>query len=278
MADKFLIYKSSGGLAHSLGGLWRAINVAKNVKRFLIIDFRAHKAFNNNFSEFFIIKDNLKYSDTYDMIPPDYTYKNLTIDDMKKGTLKIIDRGYTILGNRISKNLKENENIQFVAGTSGKKGRVFIKGLRVQPNIMDKLKKEKLIQGKYIAVHYRNTDLKNNLNRKVEILKYLCKHTNINTVFLASDDYYALENFKRELPKINFIRYTIPEKDVHNIHYFSKDKWKQVYECIRDIYMILQANFFVPSENSGLSRMIMQMILQKENMFDLPQKTVTISV
>jgi len=39
----FVVYKATGGLAHSLGGLWRAIQIARGSNRSLVIDYNVHK-------------------------------------------------------------------------------------------------------------------------------------------------------------------------------------------------------------------------------------------
>ena len=47
-----------------------------------------------------------------------------------------------------------------------------------------------------------------------------------------------------------------------NIHYNSKDKDLLIKNTLRDIYMIIKSNYFIPSLNSGISKWI---IFQKEN-------------
>jgi len=44
---------------------------------------------------------------------------------------------------------------------------------------------------------------------------------------------------------------------------------QQIYETLRDLYFIFQSKYFIPSQNSGLSRFIMMQIKKKENIFDL---------
>ena len=84
--SKFLIHKASGGLAHMLGGIYAARSYASRYKRFLLIDCETHRAFQHKFSDFFII-NNLQYSDDYSIIPPDYTFKEHKVEEIKKTNL-----------------------------------------------------------------------------------------------------------------------------------------------------------------------------------------------
>ena len=262
--DKFLVYKASGGLAHSLGGLWRAINIAKTTNRFLIIDFRMHKAFLNDFSVFFYLKDEINYSDKYDILPKNYNYQGKSINDLKNTSL---GPKYTIYGVKPIDN--QNDKIIVIAGTSGKRGWVSINSLKVNTDIMIKLNNEVEIKKPYISVHFRNTDIKTNIENQVKNINIIVKKTKIDTLYIASDDYDARNKFRKFLPNMDIIMMVNPERNVRNIHYGSKDKYKQIYECLRDIYKILKSNYFVPCLTSGLSRMIIVMICKRINMFDI---------
>jgi len=96
----------------------------------------------------------------------------------------------------------------------------------------------------------------------------LIKKFNINFIFLSSDDYNSFEELKKKFPNLKIIRKTIPEKNIRNLHYCSKNKKKQIYESIRDIYFILKSNYFIPSINSGFSFYVTSMINKKNNLFD----------
>jgi len=260
--QNYIIYKASGGLTHSLVGLWRAIKISAEKERFLIIDFRQNTAFGRDFSDFFVIKG-LKYSDKYDFIPPEFSFNEKSIEEIQNENVTYENRVFSIFNCKINKNIDDRQVIQFVAGTNGIKGDVFIKGLRVIPEIMEKLRNEPKIDRQFISVHFRNTNIKNNIKKKVNKVRDIVRQTKIRLVYIASDDCNALDNFKRFLPHVNFIGYT------NN----SNDKWRQIYDCLKDIYFILQSEIFIPSFNSSLSRMINAMIESNENLFDLPTKT-----
>jgi hypothetical protein len=86
---------------------------------------------------------------------------------------------------------------------------------------------------------------------------------------LATDDSTARERIATELPAdITIVQNTVPPANIGNLHYGSKDKYKQVYECLRDFYFILGAEEFIPSHKSGMSRLAMEMRKNKFSFFD----------
>jgi len=143
---------------------------------------------------------------------------------------------------------------------------------------MQRLQKEQKIKEPYISVHYRNTDIRTKITNHVHAINLLAKEKKIKTVYICSDYYNALSDFKKYLPKMNLIMYAKPEKVdnvLHfNLHYGAKDKGRQIYEVIRDLYMIFQSDYFIPCGSSGLSRMVITMMEKKKNMFNLPHKTI----
>jgi len=270
MGENFVVYKASGGLAHSLGGLWRAIGIARGSNRFLIIDYNVHKAFLNPFSKFFHLDIDIPYSDNYRVIPRNYTYRGHTVEELKNEEL---GENYRIYGESAKHN-KKGDKIIVVAGTSGKRGWVSIDELRVNNDILERLKSEPQINERYIAVHFRNTDIKSNLGRQVSQINQIRKATKINTLYLSSDDYDAFNKYKKVLPDMKIIMLAKPPKVEWNIHYDSVDKSKQIYECLRDCYFILKSDFFVPCTTSGLSRMLIMMLEKNKNMFCIPTKSI----
>jgi len=175
MGENFVVYKATGGLAHSLGGLWRAIQIAKGSNRSLVIDYNVHKAFENSFSKFFYLDINIPYSDNYSIIPKNYTFRGYTVDELKREEL---DDHYRIFG-QSAKRHKRSDKIIVVCGTSGKRGWVSIDELRVNKEIVEKIKNEPQINERYIAVHFRNTDIKSNLGRQVSQINLIRKAAKI---------------------------------------------------------------------------------------------------
>jgi hypothetical protein len=83
----------------------------------------------------------------------------------------------------------------------------------------------------YISIHFRNTDIKNKLKR----------FTNINTVFLATDNAKTINAMKKLLPKLKIIELSKPKLNVKNQHYASTNKeeyYNQIYATLRDLYFI----------------------------------------
>ena len=51
--------------------------------------------------------------------------------------------------------------------------------------------------------------------------------------------------------------------------------FKQMYECLQDVYYILLSDVFIPSRNSGFSKCIIEMINKEFTIFpDLISKTI----
>jgi hypothetical protein len=280
MSNIYLINKASGGLAHMLGGIYAASICAKENNRFFIIDCETHYPFRHKFSEFFILHD-LEYSDDYSIIPSDYTFKDHSIEEIKNTNLsKAGDANYGMFGYSVqNKFFNPEEKIVIWAGTSGKKGYWHLPNLKINPTILTKLSTETKIVEPYISVHFRNTDIKNKLNNYIKKINIIVKKTNINTIFLATDDANALTNFKKQLPNLNIIQLTTPKPNVKNQHYSSiskEDCYKEIYGTIRDIYFIFQSKYFIPSNNSGLSRFIIMQNKKEQNIFDLLSTTIVI--
>jgi len=270
MSKKFLIYKGSGGMAHMLRGLGDCIKIARASKRYLVIDCKINKGFGCNFSEFFKI-NNLEYSDNYEVIPKNLNYKGKNIDEIKKTKISAVKKNYFIFDNLINRiDTNTDDDILIYGGTGSNKQ---IIGLKIIPDIMKKLNSEPTINTKYIAVHFRNTDVRNSFVKFISKIKKQIKITKINTIYWSSDDCNSYDKMVKMIPEANFIRYTIPQKTKKNLHTETKDKYKQIYECLKDIYFILKSDYFIPSLNSGMSLYI-KLMIQDENMFDIKSKTI----
>ena len=90
-----------------------------------------------------------------------------------------------------------------------------------EKEIMENLKKEAPIEEPYIAVHFRNTDRKNEIAPFIEQIKKVRDEENIHVLYLASDDFFAYERMKEHFDGMRIIRKVIPIKGVKNIHYFK---------------------------------------------------------
>ena len=105
--------------------------------------------------------------------------------------------------------------------------------------------------------------MKHDIKYFITRIKNIMNKTKINLLYLATDDYYAFDIIKKEIPSLNIIRKTFPDKDIINLHYTSEDKKKQMYECIRDVYYILKSTYFIPSLRSAYSNACLNMIKEK---------------
>ena len=269
---KYLIYKATGGLVHMLNGIESSIELAKKENRILIIDTKILKAFNKlkNFCDYFFIFDrNLKYYTNYSILDSNTKFKNLSLGELieKKAEFNNKNKKYYLEDTdiRIHKNLDGdiNDEIKIYAGCGDK----YIKNLRLKNNILyeifdntiESINKYK----KYISVHFRNTDMTNNIHFFIDKINKTSKLHKINNIYIATDDYKAFHIFEFALPHLNFFRLTEPENlDGKNIHYHSSDKHQQLINVFIDIYMIIKSNYFIPSINSGISKWI---IYQKNN-------------
>ena len=272
---KYIIYKATGGLVHMLCGLESSIQIAKNDNRILIIDTKILKAFNKkkNFCDYFFIYDrNLKYYTDYSVLDSNTKFKNLSLDEIieKKAEFNNENKKYYLENTdiRIHKELDGNKDNEIIiyAGCGDK----YIKNLRLHNEILyqvfdytiETIKK----YNKYISVHFRNTDMTNDISIFIKKIDNTSKLYKINDIFIATDDYKAYDNFKLALPHLNLFRLTEPENLYgKNIHYHSIDKHKQLMNILIDIYMIIKSDYFIPSINSGVSKWI---IYQKNNQYD----------
>lgn len=263
---KFLIYKGSGGIAHNLYGLSAAIQMCETQNRSLIIDMKNHPAFKIKFSEIFNIKNlNIKYYDSYDIIDPTtvckINNKNVTITDIANSGLTFDDKTleYSLLGEIVSTRYK-NPQKDIVIHAGYKKYNSKDYQIQINDSILKKLLQEKLITEPYISLHFRNTDKKNNINPFIDKITSILATTKINTIYIASDFYEAYDIISKKFPRCKVIRKTIPAQGIKNLHYSDKNKYDEIYECIRDIYYVAHSTYFIPSINSGLSTLMINQI------------------
>ena len=276
--NKYLIYVGSGGLCHCLSGLSKAINLAKETNRILIIDTHRLKSFENKISFFFDLSiDGLEIHHDYKEII-DKKVINMPITNFKIIYPKLIGNSYFIgKHNATDPNFINHEDEIIVYCGYG--------GNYINPNIKVNLFFKNYIKNElnnkynynYISIQYRNTDKKNNpisiVNKINQHLKKINRNK-IKNIFLATDDSKAKLTFKKLLPDFNIFQVCIIDNfNGKCIHYNTKDKNKLNIDLLKDIYMILNSKYFIPSINSGVSKWIVQMINEKNNIFDINSKT-----
>jgi hypothetical protein len=268
---KYLIYKGTGGLVHMLNGLQNAVLLAKKEKRTLIIDTINTGAFKQTFNTYFYIyDDNLNYICDYDSIhnenKKDLYFENIHINDIQfKGT-KLIDGKYYLADSDICVQDtigKKNKILRVYAGYS----QDFIQNLKLNQSILEFIyeKCHHIIDNykKYISVHFRNTDMKNNIQHFIQKIKKISQKHNIQHIFVATDDAQAFNTFQSSLKELHFFKlFDVPNCNGKNIHYHHSNKKEIVQASLIDLYMIGKSNYFIPSKNSGFSKWI---IYQKNN-------------
>lgn len=277
--NKYLIYKGSGGLAHNLRGLSRAIDYCNRTKRKLVIDMHRHSGFGVNYFRIFLNNNKLSWYDSYDIIPPTLKYKGYTLDQLAKAPFGLSKHGYTLSGNVISVlDFNNRDDIVIYAG-SGSSTVPINRNIQINGDIVKMLKNEQPINDKYISVHFRNTDKSNNIGLFIKKIDQLIRNTKINTLYLASDYYEAYDILKKKFNQLNIVRKTIPPKGIHNLHYGSKDKFKQIYDSIVDIYYIAQSSYFIPSINSGYSLLIIGLINGNNSLIpNIKSRTIIVNI
>jgi hypothetical protein len=272
--QKYIIYKSSGGLTHYLKGLIKAYIIAIEQNRILVIDNDQESMNKLKFNDFFKFKQNINYIDNdYSLLPDDIIYKNKynkTDIVNSKCVYKDYNKYYIYEYNSNLSIFNNHENLVIYCGPGINTTSEILKYISINNTIMDKLNKSNKINNNYISIHYRNTDIKNNIDKYIDKVNQYNK--NINTLYLASDDYNAYETFKRILPNMNVIRYVIPNNNKgNNIHsnvITYEEAYKQMYETLLDMYMIFNSTYFIPSNNSGLSQFIKNNIQSEINIFN----------
>ncbi len=299
---KFIIYKSTGGMAHAISGLTYPMFIAKQHGRMLIVDTATGRGFlNDKFSNYFkILSKKINYSDNFSLLPEDIKYKGLNREKLEKEAAYCHEdeqgNAFYSLGNIkniVSYPLEEKKytRIEVYASNTSinpKQINLLLSTIKLNEKVYRKVKESaKPITGKYIGVHYRNTDAKNDINEYVEKVRKLCKKKGISKVYLATDDFKAKPIFEEKLPELNIISYSHPFNleefkkkvnfKVRNIHYHDPDKERQTLECLIDYYMLMKSNFFILSPNSGFSLMINYMRIFNYSFFDIYERNKILS-
>lgn len=273
---KFLVYKGSGGLVHLLSGLVTCIEHCNEYNFSLILDVKNHKPFGIEFKKIFELKNiKFKYYEDYSIIDENYTFKKIKIEDIKKSQPKFIQSkyGYFLKNINISK-LDNKNNLLVFSGCKPKNIKYICKYIKLNPKFEKKIKSSKILfDEKYVSIHYRNTDKKNNFDDFKKKIILANKKYKIYNFFIATDDYEALKKFKSINKKNTFKRITIPDKGIKNLHYSDIDKYKLLVNLMKDMFYILKSDYFIPSYNSGVSKLLICMIKSKNNFFNFDSKT-----
>lgn len=287
--SRVLIYRGSGGLCHNLSGLSHAMYLCKRYKyNILLLDTNNLKSIETHFSTYFdlnIINSifNIDITENYDDIKKFYShYNNIPLDEIKNTHAIFRSGNYYIKGINISSLQKQNySNIVMYCGCGNFS--FEISNITIKPsiyNLIQNLVLERtnsefldiLKSNNFISIHYRNTDMKHDINVFINpILKQL-KNKNTNHIFLATDDPNAKEAFQDKLlcENCNIKVHTICQINDYNgqnLHYHEPDKHKLIIDLFIDIFIIMHSSFFFPSFLSSVSKLIVSCIKRKLTIF-----------
>lgn len=266
--DKYVVYKISGGLCHMLYTINYLIQFSMIYNRTIVIDCGGG-CFNNDFDKYFSIPSLKLNRDYYTK----FNYDRLPEKrELCRKSGRYIWDNFRMTWDEIS-NSKDNVIIcTFLTGQALDKilpnWHIFVK-----PEILKLIGPK--INSQYIGLHYRNTDIKNDLG---ELVKGIDKY-NINKIYLATDDYNGrdkLDGLRKG--KFEILQFTKPDRDYPNgIHYMSKDKDKVIISSLIDLYHLINSTHFIPSLNgvyngklhkSGFSRFVIKNRNEKIDFFN----------
>ncbi len=274
---KYCIYKGTGGLIHMLCGLIHCIlwSIKNNHK--LIIDVKSHKCYNHYLSDFFELKNtgNLKYTEDYNTIEANVKFNRISMNTIRDYPNIEVDKGlgnnthhYLLNNIRLRVNLDnypKEQQVKMYAGPGCNSYPGLVKYIRVKETIMNKIKTEYENINNYIGVHFRNTDIKNDISSIINEIK---KYPEYSNIYLATDDYKAYDKLRESFPHHTIYQYTKPiNANGKPIHYCEDDKYKLILNTLIDIYFLNSSNIFIPSISSSISRLIVYMRENNENIF-----------
>jgi hypothetical protein len=267
----YVIYQGSGGLIHMLGGLVYCIEYCKKNKHFLIIDVKNHFCFNQNFGDFFYLKDFINYSEDYNMIPKEITaFKRIPLEFISKNNAIHRDNinGYWLKNINVNHSLdsydKTKDKIKIYVGHGGNNKYNILRYIGVKPEILDLIKKNN-IENKYIGIHFRNSDRINNIN---DYIKTINTYHNI-TIYLATDDSTAYDIILKNTLDNNIIQFTKPiDCNGNPIHFSNVCKRELVLNLLTDMYFLINSTTFIPSHESLISRLILYIRKTGKNIFN----------
>jgi hypothetical protein len=246
--------------------------MSKESNRFLIIDCKGN-AFDNDFNKYFHIP-NFTYSTNYDILYSDATISKELFEPyinelaVCEGSLYYLKQKDKYISTNKKYIMSSSESIIFCTAIGGItfSDNYNLWRVKVNKDIVDKISINK-INKKYIGIHYRNTDYKNNLEDFIpQIHKYSLE---TNTIYLGTDDYTAYDRLVKLLNdnKFEIIQYTKPMNcNGYNIHYGNPNKNEVITNALIDMYHLIYATYFIPSNMhyTAFSRNIVELRAKDE--------------
>jgi len=132
------------------------------------------------------------------------------------------------------------------------------------------------IANKYVAVHYRNTDMKHDIGQIISATSEAIDISGLRDIFLATDDIDSKEKFIEVFPGINIHPFSnIPNHKKlgqNPIHYMSNialeksglSKRNLIMDVLCDIICLKKSTIFIPPKTSTMSQIVTYLRDEKE--------------
>jgi hypothetical protein len=253
--NKYIAYLGSGGLTHMFGGIAFSIRKAIKLNRQLIIKTENNPLFNRKFSKYFYIN-----------LPIKIIENNNEVQNLSEEENNYLNSGpiYKAINTYFVKNI----NISSVDDNSQDKIIYFTKScgiidemkyIKCHQNIIDELSKLDSYDN-ILGVHYRNTDIKTDYEDIFYRIKFIINKCDVRFIYLATDNYEAIEKFKKNI-SVEIVNFTTPPilPEGKGIHRSSFDKDTLILNTLTDMYNLINCEYFIPSKKSSLSRWILEL-------------------
>ena len=155
-----------------------------------------------------------------------------------------------------------------------------LRSLTINPHIISTaIKRISTINNPYIGIHYRNTDMKHDIEEILSLTSEAIDQSGLSDIFLATDDVNSIPLFHDTFPNVKFHIFSdIPDHKLlgqSSIHYMSNSalekagltKQKQIEDALCDILCLAKSRIFVPSTSSAMSQLAI-FLRNEQKLFD----------
>jgi hypothetical protein len=289
---RYLGFIPSGGFTHMLNAFGNSLIYASMTKRLCIPIMCNYELVDNNFSNIFINNSSLitelsSAPPLKDLVGTDFkitNYKDLHLSYNKSIASNLI-KGIDLISGELDYLTLPlgagllNEKITFTSGMIndhwpfGKFNidnglSMVVNSVRLQEDIVKfVIDKHNLLPKNYIAVHFRNTDYKNDINTIINKMISLSESSGIKDVYWATDDINSLE-IARSIPGLNVISFALEinvlENGLRNLHQIRGDKLSEFGFTRKDVakyffldlYCLAKSINFIPSEMTSIKKFL----------------------
>lgn len=164
--DKYVLCRPQGGLNDNLVQVTKCYFYAKKYKRFLVIDGET-SSFLDNWSNYFIPLENIKFSDFSELGSPDDIYPGFIANRLNSYRIKYVGSDLKYVDTQNNKPVTFDFSAQYKhkfllhhAGGGGVISYKIFNQLILKKEIIDEFKEIYSKLGQYAAIHIRNTDYK----------------------------------------------------------------------------------------------------------------------